>query len=43
MTREKKVMARGRRSKEKDWWGRSHIYRYITISAVPRFMRNASP
>jgi hypothetical protein len=25
MTRKKKVMTSGRRSNEKDWWGKSHI------------------
>jgi hypothetical protein len=33
----KKVMTRGRRSKEKDWWGESHTYRHLSKSAVPRF------
>jgi hypothetical protein len=37
MTREKKVMRRGRRSKGKDWWGKSLIYSHFSISAVPRF------
>jgi hypothetical protein len=30
-------MRRGRRSKGKDWWGKSLIYRHFSISAVPRF------
>jgi hypothetical protein len=29
MTREKKVMTRGKRSKGKDWWGKSHTYRHF--------------
>jgi hypothetical protein len=29
-------MTRGRRSKEKDWWGKSHIYTHFSMSAVPR-------
>jgi hypothetical protein len=32
----KNVMTRGRRSKEKDWWGKSHVYSHFSIAAVPR-------
>jgi hypothetical protein len=33
----KKVMTKGKRSKEKGLVGKSHTYRYFSISAVPRF------
>jgi hypothetical protein len=37
MTRKKKVMTRGRRSKDKDWWGKTHTYRHFSNSDVSRF------